>query len=86
MLFLSRLDPLVPEFPHFMLDVRKVVDFLVESPKCVCTRNEQELEALAQNRANQILWFGKPEGPVSSVPVTVRGIVGSGEGILLLAK
>jgi hypothetical protein len=33
MLFLSRLDPLVSEFPPFMLDVREVVDSPAESPK-----------------------------------------------------
>jgi hypothetical protein len=37
MLFLSRLDPLVLEFPPFMLDVREVVNSPVESPKCAAT-------------------------------------------------
>jgi hypothetical protein len=45
MLFLSRSDPLLPEFPPFMLDVLEVVDSPAESPKCVRTQNEQELEA-----------------------------------------
>jgi hypothetical protein len=35
MLPLSRLDPLLPEFSPFMLDVLEVVDFSAESPKCV---------------------------------------------------
>jgi hypothetical protein len=47
MLFLSRLDPLVSEFPFFMLDVREVVDSPAESPKCVGTQIEQEPEAPA---------------------------------------
>jgi hypothetical protein len=40
-----------------MLDVHEVVDSPTESPKCVRTRNEQEPEALAQNRANRIIQF-----------------------------
>jgi hypothetical protein len=40
MLLLSRSDPLLPEFPPFMLDMIEVVDSLAESPKCVATRNE----------------------------------------------
>jgi hypothetical protein len=35
MLPLSRSDPLLQEFPPFMLDVLEVVDSPVESPKCV---------------------------------------------------
>jgi hypothetical protein len=54
--------------------------------RVVCTRNEQESKAPAQNRANWILWFGKPEGLVSLGPTAVRGTIGSGEGVLLLAK
>jgi hypothetical protein len=42
-------DPFLPEFPPFMLDVLELVDSPVESPKCVCTQNKQELEAPAQN-------------------------------------
>jgi hypothetical protein len=41
MLPLSRSDPLLLEFPPFMLDVLEVVDCSAESPKCVTTRNEQ---------------------------------------------
>jgi hypothetical protein len=37
MLFLSRLDSLVLEFPFFMLDMCEVVNFAAESPKCVGT-------------------------------------------------
>jgi hypothetical protein len=47
MLFLSRSDPLVLEFPPFMLDMLEVVDSLAESLKCVYTQNEQESEAPA---------------------------------------
>jgi hypothetical protein len=35
MLPLSRSNPLLPEFPPFMLDVLEVVGSLAESPKCV---------------------------------------------------
>jgi hypothetical protein len=35
MLFLSRSDPLVSEFPPFMLDVSEVVNSPEESSKCV---------------------------------------------------
>jgi hypothetical protein len=52
-------------------------------PACGC---QQEPETLAQNRANWTIRFGKPDGLVSSVPVAVRGTVGSREGILLPAK
>jgi hypothetical protein len=38
MLFLLMLDPLVPEFSPFMLDVHEVVESPAESPKCVCTQ------------------------------------------------
>jgi hypothetical protein len=86
MLFLSRSDPLVPKFPPFMLGVLEVVNSSTESLKCVCTRNEQESEALAQNRTNRIQRFGKPEGPVLSVPTVVRGTVGFGENVLLPFK
>jgi hypothetical protein len=37
MLPLSRSDPLLSEFPPFMLDVLEVVDSPAESPKCVAT-------------------------------------------------
>jgi hypothetical protein len=86
MLFLLRSDPLVPEFPPSMLDVLEVVDSLAKSPKCVCTGNEQELEASARNNANQMLQFGKLECSVSSGPTVVRGTIGSSEGALLPAK
>jgi hypothetical protein len=69
-----------------MLDILEVVDYRVESPKYVCTRNEQEPKAPAQNRANRILRFGKLEGLVSSVLAVVRGTVSSSEGVLLLTK
>jgi hypothetical protein len=29
---------------------------------------------------------GKPNSPVSSIPTAIRGTVGSGEGVILLAK
>jgi hypothetical protein len=46
MLFLSRSDSLMPEPPFFMLEWREVVN----SPKCVGTRIEQEPEVPIQNR------------------------------------
>jgi hypothetical protein len=63
-----------------------VVDSPAESAKCVCTQNEQELEPSAQNKANQILWFGKPESLVLSGLAAVRGTVDSSEGVLLPGK
>jgi hypothetical protein len=36
-LFLSRSDPLLPEFPPFMLYVLEVVNSPTELAKCVCT-------------------------------------------------
>jgi hypothetical protein len=57
MLPLSRLDPLLLEFPPFMLDVLEVVNSPAELPKCVHTRNEQEPEAPTRN-------LGKPDGLV----------------------
>jgi hypothetical protein len=86
MLFLLRLDPLVPELPPFKFEMRVVVDSLAELPKCVCTQNKQEPEAPTRNRENQILRFGKSEGLVSSGPAAVRGTSGSDEGILILVK
>jgi hypothetical protein len=44
MLHLLRSDPLLTEFPPFMLDVLKVVDSPAELPKCVHTWNEQRLK------------------------------------------
>jgi hypothetical protein len=69
-----------------MLDVLEVVDSTAESSKCVHTRNEQEPEAPAQNKANRTVRFGKSDGPISSAPVAVRGTVSSDEGVLLPAK
>jgi hypothetical protein len=37
MLSLLRSDPLLLEFPPFMLDMLEVFDSLAESPKCVHT-------------------------------------------------
>jgi hypothetical protein len=54
---LWRLDPLWLEFPPFILDVLDVVDSPVESPKCICTWNEQEVEAPAQNCKNWMVQF-----------------------------
>jgi hypothetical protein len=61
MLFLSRLDLLMPESPFFMFEGREVVDSLAESPICVGTQIEQELEAPARNRRNQTIKFGNLE-------------------------
>jgi hypothetical protein len=75
MLFLSRSDPLVPEFPPFMLDVLEVVDSPMELPKCVCTQNKQESEAPAQSKENWTIQFQELDSPVLSRPMTVRGDV-----------
>jgi hypothetical protein len=77
---------LAPEFPPFMFDVFEVVDSSAESSKYVSTRNEQELKAPTQNRANQTVRFGKLDDLVSSGPTVVKGTVGSDEGVLLPAK
>jgi hypothetical protein len=81
--FLSRSDPVVPELPFFMLDMCKVVDSPVESPKCVDTRIKQVLKTPAQNRKNRILRFGKLEGPVLSILTAVRGTTRINERLLL---
>jgi hypothetical protein len=64
----------------------EVVDSQAESPKCVRTRNEQELEAPAQNTVNWTVHFSKPDGLVSLASATVRSTIGSDEGVLLPAK
>jgi hypothetical protein len=71
MLFLSRSDPLVPEFPFYMVDMREVVDSPAESSKCVSTQIEQESEAPARNR-NQTVRFLKLDPQVLLGPMTVR--------------
>jgi hypothetical protein len=71
MLPLSRSDPLLPEFPPFMIDMLEVVDSLAESPKCVLTQNEQESEAPTRNWANQIVRSGKPNNPILSALASV---------------
>jgi hypothetical protein len=63
-----------------MLHVLEVVDSPAELPKCVRTQNEQELKALAQKKKNQIVWFGKPDGPVLSILTAVRGTAGTQRG------
>jgi hypothetical protein len=64
-----------------MLDLLEVDDSPVELPKCVCTRNEQELEAPVWNRRNRSLRFQKLDPPVLSRLVTVRGVVGLRRGM-----
>jgi hypothetical protein len=86
MLFLLRSDPLLLEFPPFMLDMLEVTDSPAESPKCIRTQNEKESEAPTRNRANRTIRFGKPNGLILSTPTAVKGTVGSGDGVLLLAK
>jgi hypothetical protein len=66
----------------FMLDVLDVVNSPAESAKCVHTRNEQESEAPAQNWVNRIVRSCKLDSSVASAPTTVRGTVGSSEGVL----
>jgi hypothetical protein len=67
----------LPEFPPFMLHVLEVVDSPVELPKCVRTQNEQEPKALARKNKNQIVGFGKPDGPILSILTAVRGTAGT---------
>jgi hypothetical protein len=69
-----------------MFDVLEIVNSPVKSPKCVRTQNEQELEALALNEANQTVWFSKSDGLVSSALVAVRGTVCFHKGVFLPAK
>jgi hypothetical protein len=76
---MSRSDPLLPEFPPFMLDVLEVVESPAESPKCVRTQNKQEPEAPARN-------LGKPDCPVLSGLAVVRGATGLRRGASPLAK
>jgi hypothetical protein len=61
--------------------------FAYETDKvvCVCIRNEQEL-SLCSHRVNRTNWFVKPDGPISSVSVAVKGTVSFSEGILLPTK
>jgi hypothetical protein len=56
-----------------MLEMLEIVDTPVESSKCVATQIGQEPEALAQNRKNQTIRFGKPDDPILSIPTAVRG-------------
>jgi hypothetical protein len=44
------------------------------------TRNVHESEAPAQSYRNWIVRFGKPDGPVLSIPTTVRGTAGTRQG------
>jgi hypothetical protein len=76
MLFLPRSDPLMPEFPFFMLDMCEVVDSPTGSPKCVGIRIKQELEAPAQNRRSQTVQFLKLDPPVLSAQMAVRSTTG----------
>jgi hypothetical protein len=57
MLPLLRSDPLLPEFPPFMLDMLEVVDSTVESPKCLGTKIRQKPKAPVQNRRNWAVQF-----------------------------
>jgi hypothetical protein len=60
-----------------MVDVFEVVDSPGESPKCVATQIRQELEAPGRNYRNWIVQFGKHDGPILSIPTTVRGTTGT---------
>jgi hypothetical protein len=55
-------------------------------PNGVTKQNEQEPESPAQYRENWIVRFGKPDSPILSAPVAVRGTAASGKGVLLLDK
>jgi hypothetical protein len=59
-----------------MLDVLEVVNSSVESPKCVATQIEHELEAPAQNSKKQIVQFLESDSPILSGPMAVRGTAG----------
>jgi hypothetical protein len=50
------------------------------------TRAGSSCSKHARNRANRIVRFDKLDDLVSSAPVAVRGIVGSGEGVILPVK
>jgi hypothetical protein len=76
MLFLSRSDPLILEFPPILLDMHEVVDSSEESPKCVCTRIGREPEALVQNGRNRIVRFQELDTLVLSRPAAVKGNIG----------
>jgi hypothetical protein len=59
---------------------------MIPSDDNVRTQNKQDPEAPAQNWANQIVRYGKPDNLVLSASTVVRGTIGSGEGVLLPAK
>jgi hypothetical protein len=80
MLFLSRSDPLVPQFPPFMLNVCEVVNSPAESPECVCTQIRQESEAPVQNKRNRTIQFQKSDPSVLSRPTAVEGAIGLRRG------
>jgi hypothetical protein len=86
MLPLSRSNPLLPEFPPFILDMLEVVDSPVKSSKYVHTYNEQESKAHTQNRVNQTVQFSELDDLVSSAPTIVRSTVGSNESVILPVK
>jgi hypothetical protein len=67
-------------FPPFMLNVLELVNSPAEPSKCVVTRIKQEPEAPAQNRKNQTVRFGKPDGLVLSIPMAGRGATDTRRG------
>jgi hypothetical protein len=60
-----------------MLDVLEVVNSPAELPKYIRTRIRQESKAPVQNRENQTLRFDKPDYLVLSIPIAVRGAIGT---------
>jgi hypothetical protein len=76
MLFLSRPNLLVLEFPPLMLNVLEIVNSPAESPKCITTQIEHELEAPARSCRNRIARSRKPDGTVLLGPTVVRGTAG----------
>jgi hypothetical protein len=72
--------------PPFVLNMCEVVDSPVESPKCVATWNKQELKAPPQNYEIRTVRFGKPDDPVLSGPMTIRGVTDLWRGAPPLTK
>jgi hypothetical protein len=86
MLPLSRSDPLLSEFPPFMLDVREVVDSPAESPNVFAREMNKSQKLLLEtgqiglsDLANWMVQFRQHQRQ-SGAPST------SGEGVLLPAK
>jgi hypothetical protein len=71
---LSRLDPLWPEFPSFILDVLEVVDSPTESPKICCHTNQTGAGSSCSIWENQTVRFGKSDGLILLISTAVRAL------------